>query len=63
MKYVKEIKMRGVKAANRALEDFKPEDWLFDTNARTWTHSGRNVILLDRNESSTRHVLLNKIML
>jgi hypothetical protein len=63
MNYVKELKMRGVKAAHRVQEEFKEKEWLLDTSARTWTHLGKKVVMLDRAESTTRQVLLNKLML
>jgi hypothetical protein len=63
MNYLKDLKMRGVKAANKVQEDFKEKDWLLDTQARTWTHLGKRVILLERNDTTTRQTLLSKIML
>jgi len=55
--------MRGVKAAHRASEEFKSEDWLLDTVARSWTNLGKKVILLERSENTTRQVLHNKLMM
>jgi len=63
MNYVKELKMRSVKAAHRAAEEFKEKEWLLDTAARTWTHLGKKVVMLDRADSTTRQVLLNKLMM
>ena len=63
MNYLKDLKMRGVKAAHKVQEEFKEKEWLFDTSARTWTHLGKKVILLERSDTTTRQTLLNKLML
>lgn len=55
--------MRGVKAAQRAKEDFKPTEWIFDTSARVWTSNTGVSFYLDRNESNSKAVLLDKVMM
>jgi len=54
--------MRGVKAAQRVKEEFKPTDWIFDTSARCWTSGAGVSFYLDRAEANSKAVLLEKVM-
>jgi hypothetical protein len=60
--YTKDLNMRASKAAQRARDEFEEKDWLFDTSARMWTHKQGNYFRLERGESSTKAVLIEKII-
>lgn len=61
MNYMNDLKMRGVKAAQKAKEEFKSDEWCFDTSARSWSHKNGSYFILDRNEASNKAVLQEKV--
>jgi hypothetical protein len=57
MNYMESMKMKAAKAAMKAKEEFRGEDWVFDTTARSWSNKNGSYIILDRNESTSKTVL------
>jgi hypothetical protein len=60
---MKDLQMRGVKAAHKAKEEFKPGEWIFDTSARSWTSHNGVSFYLDRAEANSKAVLLEKVVM
>lgn len=54
--------MRASKAAQRAKDEFEEKDWTFEAGGRTWTHVKGGFHRLERNDPSTKGVLVEKIM-
>jgi hypothetical protein len=60
--YTKDLNMRASKAAQRAKDEFEEKDWTFEAGGRTWTHVKGGFHRLERNDPSTKGVLVEKIM-
>lgn len=57
------MKVKAAKAAQKAKEEFRPEMWIFDTAARSWSGKDGTYFLLERGESTNKALLLEKVML
>jgi len=63
MNYMESLKMKAAKAAQKAKEEFKGDEWVFETSARSWSGRKGDYFILDRNESTSKAVLCEKIMM
>lgn len=65
MNYLRDLEMRGVKAAQRYKEEFKEDEWSFDLSSRCWTHKtgGGPAIFLERSEGPSKQLLLERLLM
>jgi len=47
MNYMESLKMKAAKAAQKAKEEFKGDEWVFDTSARSWSGRKGDYFILD----------------
>lgn len=63
MNYMDSMKMKAAKAAQKAKEEFKSDNWIFDNSARSWAGKDGTYFILDRGESNSKALLQEKVML